>query len=311
MQLTSNRIVVPALAAAVVVLAGVAFSQHRHAVAAAAALATANQQAAEQVAAAKAAAAAESASAKAKPDKGAAPGAPCKLTDRELFDQMTIRYTDGRETWPKNKWLGIPALQNPLDVWITQEILTEVKPDFVVETGTFAGGSAALWATILEQLNDNARVITIDVQDLSEPFRKTPILQKRVDFLIGSSVAPEIVADVKKRVDGKSAVVILDALHTKEHVLNELNAYAPIVPVGSYMIVQDGVFNGHPVPGGWGPGPYEAIEAFLAQSDEFVADRSRERLLVTSNPMGFLRRVKPAPGAPAQAAQANQAEGAK
>src|SRR4030095_11767378 len=162
----------------------------------------ATQQGAEQSAPAKGAAAAETASAKAKPEKGAAPGAPCKLTDRQLFDQMTIRYTDGRETWPKNKWLGIPALQNPLDMWITQEIFTQVKPDFVIETGTFNGGSAALWATILEQLNDKARVITIDIQDLSEPYRKTPIMQKRVDFLVGSSPAPEIVAGVEKSVGG-------------------------------------------------------------------------------------------------------------
>lgn len=264
MQSTGNRSLVPALGMCVLVLAGVVVWQRLNP------------------------------PASAKPAASAQPpaAATCELSERELIDRMTIRYTDGRNTWQRNKWLGIPTLQNPMDVWITQEILNEVKPDFVVETGTFGGGSAALWATVLEELNPNARVITIDIQDLSSPYRNTPILQRRVDFLVGSSTAPEIVADVKRRVDGRSAVVILDSLHTKEHVLGELRAYAPLVPVGSYIIVQDGVFNGHPVPGGWGPGPYEAVEAFLAENDQFVADRSRERLLITSNPMGYLRRVK-------------------
>jgi len=219
---------------------------------------------------------------------------PCQLTERELIDQMTIRYTNGGGTWQQNKFLGIPTLQNPLDVWITQEILTEVKPDFVIDSGTFAGGSAALWATFLEQVNPDGRVITIDLQDhIAKPYRdKVPILKRKVDYLVGSSTDPKIVDEVKRRVGSRPAVVILDSLHTKDHVLDELRAYAPLVPVGGYIIVQDGVFNGHPVQAGWGPGPYEAIEAFLAENDSFVADRSRERLLVTSNPMGFLRRVK-------------------
>jgi cephalosporin hydroxylase len=277
MQSSSNRLAVPLLTACVLVLAGVVVWQRvRPPV---------------------------SAAQPARPAAPAQPAAvPCELSEmseRELIDRMIIRYTEGNDTWKKNKWLGIPALQNPMDVWITQEILSEVKPDFVIDSGTFAGGSAALWATILEQLNPEARVITIDVNDNAAPHKDTPILRKRVDFLIGSSTAPEIVADVKKRVAGRSTVVILDSLHTKEHVLDELRAYAPLVPVGSYMIVQDGVFNGHPVPGGWGPGPYEAVEAFLAENDQFIVDTSRERLMITSNPKGFLKRIKPAPAASA------------
>src|SRR5262245_59148533 len=275
MQMTSNRLTVPLLAACVAVLAAVVVWQRIHPPAGALPPVPPPAQAA------------------APPPKPAAVA--CKLdkmSERELIDRMIIRYTDGNETWKRNKWLGIPTLQNPNDVWITQELLTEVKPDFVIDSGTFAGGSAALWATILEQVNPDARVITIDVNDNAAPYKEVPILKKKVDFLIGSSTAPEIVEEVKRRVGGRSAMVVLDSLHTKEHVLNELRAYAPIVPVGSYIIVQDGVFNGHPVPGGWGEGPYEAVEAFIAENDNFVVDQSRERLMITSNPHGFLKRVK-------------------
>jgi cephalosporin hydroxylase len=290
----SNRLLVPVLALCVVALAGLNLWQYRAHPQAPPAPAPAAKVAAKP--AAPVAAAANGPGPAGDKPAPVVPGetAPCQLSERELIDRMLIRYTSGGETWQNNKWLGVPALKNPNDVWITQEILTEVKPDFVIDSGTFAGGSAAIWATVLAQVNPDARVITIDIQDnIAKPYRDTvPILKNKVDFLVGSSTAPEIVDEVKRRVDGHSAMVILDSLHTKEHVLNELRAYAPLVPVGSYIIVEDGVFNGHPVPEGWGPGPYEAIEAFLAENDSFVSDRSRERLLITSNPKGFLKRVK-------------------
>jgi len=223
--------------------------------------------------------------------KPAAPG-PDKAADRELIDRMIILWAQSKNTWMKNKWLGIPTLQNPVDAWVTQEIIFEVKPDFIVEAGTAAGGSATLWATILEQVNPNGRVITIDVVDAAAAARRVPVVQRRVDFLLGSSTDAKIVEEVKRRVAGRPAMVILDSLHTREHVLNELRSYAPIVPVGSYIVVQDGMFNGHPLPEGWGPGPYEAVEAFLQENSGFVVDRDRERLMLTFNPKGFLRRVK-------------------
>jgi cephalosporin hydroxylase len=212
--------------------------------------------------------------------------------DREVVDRFTSMFVESRNTWQRNKWLGIATLQNPLDAWVTQEIITETKPDFIVETGTFAGGSALLWATVLDQVNPKGRVLTIDVTDVSQGARKLPLWSRHCEFLHGSSVAPEIVEQVKRKVGKRSAMVILDSLHTKEHVLNELRAYAPLVHPGGYVIVQDAVFNGHPVKGGWGEGPYEAIDAFLAENDAFVADRDREHLLMTFNPHGFLRRVK-------------------
>jgi cephalosporin hydroxylase len=207
---------------------------------------------------------------------------PLTPAQRELihhFSRMLALRKDG--IWA-NRYLGVSTLQNPFDVWVTQEILFEVKPDFVVEAGTYHGGSALLWATLLAPIKPEARVITIDIKDRRKPGAKShPLAKEKVDFLLGSSTGPKIVAAVSERVKGKSVVVILDSSHATEHVRRELDLYAPFVPVGSYLIVQD-----------TGVGPGEAIRDFLSTRDDFVVDHKRERLLVTNNRGGFLKRIK-------------------
>lgn len=189
-----------------------------------------------------------------------------------------------------NTWFGVKTLQNPMDAWVTQEILSEVRPDVLVEAGTFHGGSALMWASILEEVNPDARILTIDVEDRTEEAAKVPIWARRVEFLHGSSTDPEIVEAVRQRVEGKRVLVILDSLHTHEHVRKELDIYPQMVPVGSYVIVQD--------TGLWRPfstnisGAASAVADFLASTDEFESDTSRERFILTNNPTGFLRRVR-------------------
>jgi cephalosporin hydroxylase len=103
---------------------------------------------------------------------------------------------------------------------------------------------------------------------------------------------PEFFSSRRHRVQGKKVMVLLDALHTKDHVLAELREYGPLVNVGGYLIAQDGVVNGHPILPDNGPGTLEAIEAFLGENGDFVPDRSRERLLFTYCPKGYLKRVR-------------------
>lgn len=223
------------------------------------------------------------------------------LSPRAAVDRFHRLFYEAPNTLYQNRWLGILAEQNPMDVWITQEIIYEVKPDFVVEAGTFRGGSAVLWAMIAREANPQARVITIDIKDFTEDARKLPLFKERVDFLLGSSTAPEIVADVKRRVHGHKVVMILDSDHHKGHVLKELKAYADIIQPGGYLIVQDSNINGHPIFLNEGylaasyrgqPGPWEAVEEFVNMDDRFKIDLSRERLMLTMNPHGFLKRVK-------------------
>lgn len=189
-------------------------------------------------------------------------------------------------------WLGVRTEQNPSDVWMTQEILFEVRPDLVVETGTQHGGSAALWATILREVNPAGRVVTIDIEDKTAGNgAELAVFRERVEFLLGSSTDPRIVSAVAARARGKKVLVILDSDHSRDHVAGELRAYAPLVSVGSYLIVQDTSVNGHPVYPGHGPGPMEAVEEFLVGNPQFQVDRSRERLLLTLHPKGYLKRV--------------------
>ncbi|MBW2295309.1 MAG: class I SAM-dependent methyltransferase [Deltaproteobacteria bacterium] len=199
----------------------------------------------------------------------------------ELSDaEITVRF---RKIWFQdaiehgvmiNKYLGILTWQNPFDVWITQEIMFEVKPDVIVETGTFRGGSAALWATFLTQINPQGRVITIDIEDKrDEAAKNLPIVKRMVTFLLGSSSGPEVVEQVRKALVGKRALFILDSAHTREHVLSELRAYGDMVPVGSYIIVQDTI----------GTGAYAGIQEFLQETDAFEHDQSRERLMISNN----------------------------
>jgi cephalosporin hydroxylase len=212
-----------------------------------------------------------------------------ELTDAEVIERYTAIFGKSKQTlWP-NRWLGVNTVQNPNDVWITQEILTEIKPDFLIEAGTFRGGSSTTWAMVLSQLNPDARVITIDIEDQVTAAKDLPIVKEKVDFMIGSSTDPKIVAEVARRTQGKKVVVLLDSAHTKEHVLAELEAYAPMVQKGSYIVVQDtgGVLIQDP-----DPGPAQAVRAFLAKDDRFEIDLSRERMLLTLHPNGYLKRVR-------------------
>lgn len=203
----------------------------------------------------------------------------------------TLLY-DSPDSWQRNKWLNILTLQNPNDAWITQELISRVKPDFIVETGTFHGGSALLWASILEHVNPEGKVLTVDVSDICQEARTIPLFERRVEFFQGSSTDPVIFDQIKSKVAGKKVMVILDSMHLKDHVLKELEMYSVLVNVGSYVLVQDTNVNGHPVLPEFGPGPMEAVQAFLAVNHDFMVDGSCDRLLLTFHPSGCLKKVK-------------------
>ncbi len=192
------------------------------------------------------------------------------------------------DAWTEATWLGAHALKNPLDLWVYQEIVFETRPSLIVETGTYRGGSALYLATVCD-LVGAGEVVSIDIEAVREDYPRHP----RVTYLGGrSSVDAEVVADVVERAAraGGSTLVVLDSDHSQSHVEAELAAYAPLVPVGGYVIVEDS--NIGRIRKDLLPGPLEAIETFLASTDEFEIDRSREKFLLTFNPSGYLRRVK-------------------
>ena len=105
-------------------------------------------------------------------------------------------------------------------------------------------------------------------------------------------VSPEVISEIAQRVGSGTVLVTLDSLHTKEHVLKEMNLYSRFVTPGSYLIVQDTNINGHPVYPTFGPGPMEAMEEFLKSNRDFEVDRSREKYMLTAYPSGFLKKTR-------------------
>jgi cephalosporin hydroxylase len=166
-----------------------------------------------------------------------------------------------------------------------QELICDLRPDLIVETGTFEGASAFYFATLLDLLGDG-EIITIDITE--QPGRP---VHPRITYVAGSSTDDDVVAMVRARGRHKPTVmVILDSDHTAPHVRRELELYSPLVTPGSYLVVEDTNVNGHPVFPEFGPGPMEAVVDFLAATDEFEVDQDMERHLVSFNPNGWLRR---------------------
>lgn len=200
----------------------------------------------------------------------------------------------GRPVWCDTTWLGIPVEKCPLDLWVYQEMIRELSPEVIVETGVMMGGSAAFMASICMLLG-KGEVISVDIE-LKDLPRQIEKAFPNLTFIEGDSSAPEIVSRVKSMVAGRRALVILDSDHSRDHVLKEMRLYNDLVPVGCYMIVEDSNVNNHPVYPTFGPGPYEAIEEFLKENREFEIDKSREKFYFTFNPNGFLKRVQPPAG---------------
>jgi cephalosporin hydroxylase len=196
-----------------------------------------------------------------------------------------LYYDSMDKTWMDTRWLGVRTLKCPLDLWVYQEILWETRPDLILETGTAHGGSALFLASILSQLGSGS-ICTIDVADI--PDRPAHPL---IRYVTGSSTDPGVLSEVTELAGAAERVmVLLDSDHSAQHVARELAAYSGLVTPGCYLIVEDTNVNGRPVLPDFGPGPGEALETFLATDDRFEVDRTREKLLMTFNPGGFLRR---------------------
>ncbi len=184
----------------------------------------------------------------------------------------------------RTTWMGVPVHKSPLDLWVYQEIIWEVRPAVIIETGTWRGGSALFFAHLLDLLGAG-EVLTID----TAPRGDLPD-HPRLHYLIGSSVAKEIISQVEGMVSGKSPILVsLDSDHTCGHVRAELEAYAPLVTPASYLVCEDTSISPTVFPG-FLPGPAAAVRDFLAEHPEFEADPTREKFLATWNPGGWLRR---------------------
>ena len=171
--------------------------------------------------------------------------------------------------WSDTRWLGIRSEQAPTDNWSMQEIISELRPDYVIETGTMNGGTTLFYAAVLSFVNPSGKVITVDIAPQVQEASQRPIWKEKVEMIVASSTDPKTIDQITREVQGKKVLVTLDSLHTRDHVLKEMQLYSKLVTPGSYMVVQDTNLN-----------------------DDFVVDHKREKFLLTHYPGGWLRRVK-------------------
>jgi cephalosporin hydroxylase len=225
---------------------------------------------------------------------------------RKAAKDFMLQSVDARYSF-NFSWMGRPIIQYPQDIIAVQELIWDIKPDLIIETGVAHGGSAVFFASLLE-LNalsggpKDAEVWCVEI-DLRSHNREALVahpMYPRLKIFDGSSIDEEIASVIaEKATKCQRVMVILDSNHTHEHVLGELNLFAPLVSVGSYCVVFDTVIEDLDgvefVDRPWGKGdnPKTAVAEFLKTNSDFEVDRAiDEKLLISAAPGGYLKRVK-------------------
>jgi cephalosporin hydroxylase len=187
--------------------------------------------------------------------------------------------------WRQTKWLGATVAKLPMDLFAYQEIIHEVRPEWIIETGSGPGGRALFLASVCELLG-HGRVISLDPKDRARP------THPRITYLTGPPWAAESAEQVIALVgDDPRAMVILGSQRNARRTRQEFDMYAPLVPIGSYVVVENTIYNGHPVWPAFGPGPAEAVKGIVEQRGEFVFDLKMDKYKFSFNPGGFLKRL--------------------
>ncbi len=199
-------------------------------------------------------------------------------------------------------WMGRPIIQYPQDMIAMQEIIWDIQPDLIIETGIAHGGSLIYYASLLELIG-NGEVLGIDI-DIREHNRKeieNHKMFKRIKMISGSSISNETIEQVKKHANGKQKIiVVLDSNHTHDHVMKELQLYSPLVSLNSYIVVFDTIVEDLPEgyfsqarPWGIGNNPKTAVNTFLQNNKQFkIDDMIDNKLLISVAPSGFLKKIK-------------------
>jgi cephalosporin hydroxylase len=228
-----------------------------------------------------------------------------KMKDDRDFSALTKKWFDSSSKYEYSyhfTWLGRPIIQYPQDIIALQEIIWQVKPDLIIETGIAHGGSLIFSASMMELLGGNGHVLGVDI-DIREHNRveieKHP-MSRRITMIQGSSTDPEIIKKVFAEAKNKKKIlVVLDSMHTHDHVAQELELYSPLVSSGSYLVVFDTIIEDMPGysfpdrPWGKGNNPKTAVREFLKKNNRFIIDKEIEnKLLITVAPDGYLKCIK-------------------
>jgi len=216
-------------------------------------------------------------------------------------EQFTVESNKAQYSY-NFSWMGRPIIQYPQDMIAMQELIWEVKPDLIIETGIAHGGSLIYYASLLE-LIDAGEVLGIDI-DIREhnkkEIEKHPMF-KRISMIQGPSTDTIVINEVREHAKNKQRILVcLDSNHTHEHVLKELELYSPFVSIGSYIVVFDTIIEDLPEgyfpqqrPWGIANNPRTAVKEFLKNTNNFIVDTSIDnKLLISVAPGGYLKRIK-------------------
>lgn len=218
-----------------------------------------------------------------------------KATSDFLVESINSRYSYNFT------WMGRPIIQYPQDMVVTQELIWEIKPDLIIETGIAHGGSLIFYASILELIGKGEILgIDIDIRDHNKKEIEAHPMAKRISMIQGSSIDPIIVEQVKEIAkDKKTIMVLFDSNHSHEHVLEELRAYANLTTVGSYCVVFDTIVEDLPKdiyndrPWDVGSNPKTAVFEFLKTNNDFEINKGIDnKILISVAPDGYLKRIK-------------------
>lgn len=184
-----------------------------------------------------------------------------------------------------NTYFGVQAIKNPIDAWVYQEIIFEIKPDIIIEIGNHKGGGLLYLAHLCDLLG-HGTVIGIDIDHSN--LHSNIFNHQRIVLFTGDACS--LFDTVRSFIGaGQKVLIIDDSSHEYKQTLDVLNTFSSLVSVGSYFIVEDGICH-HGIDEGPNPGPYEAVTTFLEGNINFESDRSRESFFITWNPKGYLRR---------------------
>lgn len=216
-----------------------------------------------------------------------------KNPSNKAMAEAYFRWYYDMGVWKDLHYRGVRTLKCPTDMWNYQEIICSRGIGWVIETGTCHGGSALFFADLLQNQGAQGSVISVDVSHAELQVKSHP----RIHFLLGDSASPEIVATVTGLLpqDRAPVFMILDSNHAMAHVLRELDTWVPLLRSGDYLVVEDTCVNGHPVRPGFGPGPWEAVEQYLAHNPgKLLHDAAREaKFGFTAAPHGFFVKREP------------------
>jgi cephalosporin hydroxylase len=233
----------------------------------------------------------------------ASPLPPLRYTSEETR-QLARQWTKSMwnaELWKSARWLGVPVLQWPTDLLLMQELVVELRPRVIVETGVYVGGTAVFYASLLHMVGiDGGRVLSVDIQIHPEARRNVEASRFRdgITLIEGDSKSDAVHSELQRLIGGEPNVLVcLDSDHSYAHTLAELRAFSRYVPVGGYMVLFDTICEeladtpkGDP---SWKTdNPMAALREFLKESPAFESDPRFDKFMVSFAPRGFLKRIR-------------------